>query len=210
MKICPVDGCNRGVYARGWCARHYEQMRRHGKILKRSNRDPNEFVIDQESQVVRMAVYDPVGNEHSIKILFDVDDLEKIIQRRWFVDARLRPRSDRPKPWILLHNWLWPEVRESGKVIDHINGVTYDCRRSNMRAVTNSQNMQNSKGYGVSGVKGVSPHGSGFQVRIREFGKDRTFGTYQTLEEAAKVSEREARRIQGEFAFEARGDFLTI
>lgn len=30
MKLCTVDGCNRAVYAKGWCSPHYQRAYKHG------------------------------------------------------------------------------------------------------------------------------------------------------------------------------------
>ena len=31
-RVCEVGACERGVYARGLCGRHYKQVRRHGEV----------------------------------------------------------------------------------------------------------------------------------------------------------------------------------
>jgi len=36
-KICKVERCDRGTYAKGYCNKHYNQMKRNGKILKKEN-----------------------------------------------------------------------------------------------------------------------------------------------------------------------------
>lgn len=33
MKICKVEGCGNKVKAKELCCKHYEQIRRHGKII---------------------------------------------------------------------------------------------------------------------------------------------------------------------------------
>ena len=33
-KICSVDGCNNKHHAKGYCLKHYTQIRKHGKIIE--------------------------------------------------------------------------------------------------------------------------------------------------------------------------------
>lgn len=52
--------------------------------------------------------------------------------------------------WLFMHG-EWPP-----RLIDHINGVCSDNRIENLRLATATQNNANSKGYGKSGIKGVT------------------------------------------------------
>jgi hypothetical protein len=46
MRICKVPECDTKQYcSTGYCSKHYQQFRKYGKILERSNYDPNEFII---------------------------------------------------------------------------------------------------------------------------------------------------------------------
>src|SRR6266516_94645 len=42
MKTCSV--CPRIPHGRGYCSRHFWQMKKYGKILQRTRRDPNEII----------------------------------------------------------------------------------------------------------------------------------------------------------------------
>ena len=32
MRLCKIDECNRGVVAKGYCNKHYQQVKKHGEI----------------------------------------------------------------------------------------------------------------------------------------------------------------------------------
>lgn len=75
-------------------------------------------------------------------------------------------------------------------VVDHINGNRIDNRRENLRIVTQIENSQhNSNGTNLSGFRGVRPNGNRWQAFAKINYKFHALGTYDTPEEAAKVSE---------------------
>ena len=81
--------------------------------------------------------------------------------------------------------------------VDHINGKPGDNRWINLRAVTQKQNTQNRKATGRLRIRNVSPHGSGFRVKLYKNGRAICCGTYETIELAELV------------AIEARNKYFT-
>jgi len=73
-----------------------------------------------------------------------------------------------------------------GMDVDHINGITLDCRKDNLRVVTRSVNNMNSdKVWARSGFKGVSRHVSGrWFGRVKKDGKVYSCGYFDTPQEA--------------------------
>ena len=74
-------------------------------------------------------------------------------------------------------------------VVDHINGNRSDNRWSNLRAVSQSDNMANRRGLPQSnsktGVLGVSPHAfGGFVAQIRRNKRHQYLGYFATVEAA--------------------------
>jgi hypothetical protein len=88
------------------------------------------------------------------------------------------------------------------EVVDHVNGDPGDNRIENLRACTQQQNMLNSKGWGKSGIKGVTraSRRSTWQAQMVVDGKQRCLGNFKTLEEAASVVKQAREKHHGEFA----------
>lgn len=89
--------------------------------------------------------------------------------------------------------YLHREILQCGKgeEADHRSGNTLDCRRSNLRKATRSQqNLNQNRRIGKTGWIGVYPSAKGFQARF----KKEYLGTFGTAEEAAKHRDQYARQ----------------
>lgn len=84
--------------------------------------------------------------------------------------------------------FLWMANELPPKDVDHINGVRHDNRWSNLRAVTRSGNMRNTKlrHNNQSGCVGVSwdKRSSKWHARIHLSGKSKFIGLFTCLEDA--------------------------
>lgn len=92
---------------------------------------------------------------------------------------------------------------EQGKSCDHINGVTTDNRRENLRICSHAENMRNRKPRKTqSGYKGVKWHKGSrvWRAFIRYEGKSYHPGQSKDPAQAAKKYDRKARELHGEFA----------
>lgn len=87
---------------------------------------------------------------------FDLDDYDKIKDYCWSLSHRyIVCHQWKVKGFIYLHKFV---INEKDSMVDHINGDSLDCRKSNLRKATNQQNSMN---HGepinnTSGVCGVS------------------------------------------------------
>ncbi len=98
-----------------------------------------------------------------------------------------------------------------GMDVDHINGDRLDNRKENLRICTRAQNCQNKKlrRDSKSGYKGVYERleTQRFKAYISDpttaYPKKRhiSLGHYATAEEAARVYDKAAKEIHGEFAY---------
>lgn len=140
--------------------------------------------------------------------IIDANDLDIARRYRWQVDIRPTGaryaaaylREERTK--IYLHRLLTGAPIRSR--VDHKNNDGLDCRRSNMRVCTNSQNLANTS-VGTnnrSGFKGVSwsKQASRWRVTIKANGKQQHIGFFDDLVEAARAYDDKARDLFGEFA----------
>lgn len=126
--------------------------------------------------------------------LIDEADWELVSQYRWHAHkarsntyARSRGEDGRP---LYLHR-LIVDAPE-GKVVDHQNHCSLDCRRSNLVVKGVSANAQNAV-YSVRDLyRGVSRQRDKYRARIMIDGVTLNLGLYPTPEEAAAAYDREA------------------
>lgn len=87
-------------------------------------------------------------------VIIDIDDIEKIIQYNWYAD-RSKIKSHKlfyfktylgKGKYITMHRYIMGLLEyDNIHVIDHINHITLDNRKQNLRLVTISENIQNSR-----------------------------------------------------------------
>jgi hypothetical protein len=92
-----------------------------------------------------------------------------------------------------------------GKKVDHIDTNPLNNQRSNLREATSSQQVQNRNKFETMNGNATSSKFKGVSVNktngkwISKVGKN-YFGTYSNEEEAARIYDREAKKLYGEFA----------
>lgn len=119
------------------------------------NSTPNSYRI--ENGVAYIACQN-ISGEVVAEAIIDETDLERVLAvGRWFGNWHAQSQSfyvKAKKGRLLLHRFVINA--SSGTVVDHVNHNTLDCRKSNLRAGTHAQNMQNRKTHSnsKSGVRG--------------------------------------------------------
>lgn len=95
---------------------------------------------------------------------------------------------------ILAFFYMTGRLPKAGMVVDHIDGNPLNNRWNNLREITGGENVRNQRLRKTtkSGYTGVHQRKSGkFMPHIRIDGKLKTFGCYNTLEEALAVRKSE-------------------
>ena len=156
-RVCDVCGSDHHViYHNGeyFCLRHYSQIKNLGGLMDRTVFDRNDYVIDGNVAyiILNNKEYEEVG-----RAIIDLDDLERLIQYKWRLNSwgYAETRIDRKS--VLMQRMILNEY-DSKNIPDHINRITLDNRKSNLRVVDKSFNAVNTdiRTSNTSGVTGVS------------------------------------------------------
>lgn len=148
MKTCKVEGCNNKYHAKGYCSKHYRQMRDFGEI-RRTRFDSNEIIeYEDHAEIV-------LYNKHCEEIgrtLIDLDDVDKARSYKWGINKGYAQSSK----GILLHRLIMNPGDDM--VVDHINHDKLDNRKDNLRICSTRQNTmnQNVSKNSTSGITGVT------------------------------------------------------
>lgn len=178
MKTCSVEGCEKPLRARGWCATHWSRWRRSGSPTApyKNNR------------------YVPIADRFWMKVEKGPDcwnwtgsivtsGYGSIMER---VDGRNRPHMAHRFAYELL---IGP-IRE-GMQVDHRCSNRKCVNPDHLRLATHKQNMENLTGARINsrtGVRGVYPAPNGrYAATVGHNGKIIWCGRFDTLEEATAV-----------------------
>lgn len=139
-------------------------------------------------------------------ITFDLEDYDKIKDYYWKVDY---PKNDgkykrvvavkKHGIFIKMHRLIMG-VEDEDVFIDHRDRNPLNNKKSNLRVCNNTQNTWNSSPK-HNGYKGVQKKKDKWTARIREDGKGRYLGVFDTPEEAALAYNKRAKELFGEFAY---------
>lgn len=150
-------------------------------------------------------------------ILVSPEDVDRVMEHRWSPVEKGRKRMSlyairwvhtgtRMGTTTSLHRFILELEAKDYRTVDHINHDGIDCRRKNMRIVTNQQNAFNSRsGSGsVSKHKGVSPNsgkGKLWRVVINHNQQCKHIGYFDDEIEAALAYDAAAIELFGEYAY---------
>lgn len=135
-------------------------------------------------------------DKHENYFTIDKEDLSIVSQYRWCKDPT--------NYWCCWHNKKVTRVHQIifGTKCDHKDGDPGNNRRSNLRPCTDKQNSWNTKVHkdNKSGYKGVYKKRNRYCARICKNGKNEVIGYSDTAEEAARLYDKRARELFGEWA----------
>lgn len=201
-KICSVDGCNGKHHAKGYCSKHYAQIRKHGKIIE-TRYDEQKIINKGDYSII--IIRDIHGNEIA-QAKIDNDDVDKVKKYKWHIDANgyiLTTISNSEK--IKLHNYIMNMENKKGYsiVVDHINNNKLDNRKCNLRVCTVAENARNTKMKNNKlGIRNIfwSKKDNCYICKIKKDGKD--YIKYsKDLEFLIQWRNEKLKELHGEFAY---------
>ena len=200
MKICKVEGCSNKHLAKGYCAKHYRQMRVYGKITSvgRTIYDPNEIIIHDD--YAELLLYNRKCEEIGRSIL-DLDDVDKIKEYKWRLISSGYVTTEINKKIILLHRLI--TNCPDNMCVDHIDRNPLNNRKNNLRICTPQENNFN-KGLiktNTSGATGVSwcNRESKWRARIQINSKEIHLGMFENKKDAIEARKRAEIKYFGEY-----------
>lgn len=165
--------------------------------LKSKNRNKNHYIVKDDYIIG----YTTDNN----KFYFDIEDLEKVTKYTWSTNSKGYITTNVNHTKMLLHRFIMDADKED--IIDHRNHNKADCRKNNLRCVTNSQNQMNTilRKNNSSGYKGISWHKkhNKWICQIGINGKLKYLGMFDNIEDAIKVRQQAEIKYFGEFRYEA-------
>lgn len=139
--------------------------------------------------------------------IVDDEDYEYLNQFKWYADKKYATRkvslAEGRDKQVRVRQYLHRAVlRDAPKNqrIDHINGNTFDNRKSNLRPCTPAQNAVNSnmRANNTTGYRGVNWNERDKKWRV--IVQKRFVGNYKDIKEAAQAYNKVAVDMYGEFA----------
>ena len=198
MAKCAVSSCDRDVRVNGYCNRHNEQVRKHGKITNAgpSYKDLNEIILcgDIAKIVLRSKKGDIAGY-----CMIDSCNVDAVKNVKWHMTSHGYCATKGKHGSAYIH-----QMFVDSDYVDHISMDKLDNRMSNIRPCSQSQNLANrlASKNSKTGVKGVHPFKGGpkFAAQITKTGKVYSLGVFYTIEDASLAYREKAAELFGEFA----------
>lgn len=197
MKVCLVEGCDRRVLAKGMCGKHYQQVKKRGRVMQKgaSKNEINKIVgLDDETSV--MWLYNTWGEKIG-DTYFDTEFVDSIRKYRWYLNSLGYVYSNKGG---YLHRLL-VGVNISSQEVDHIDRDKTNNRIKNLRVTTRKDNGRNLSlsARNTSGFKGVFRKRNAWKAAITVDRKSIYLGTFNSPEDAARAYDEAVAKYHGGF-----------
>lgn len=200
-KGCKVEGCEGKYYGKGYCRKHYDQIRNHGKTYKGAFFVPNKITINERNAYIHL--YNKYGDEAGVAII-DKENVDLCKKYRWWLDSKGYVQTKNCGENFFLHNFILGREASCKIQPDHKNRIKHDCRKNNLRLCTSNENKHNVgvRCSNTSGFIGVYFHKQSkkWVAAIRFNGKSCHIGCFDDPIDAAKARDRKAIEMHKDFA----------
>lgn len=207
MDKCKVENCDNKIKAKGYCQRHYSQLKNFNKIFTRTKFDKNEIILYKD--YAEIILYNGENIEIN-RTQIDLEDVDKCINYKWSLNKLNYVCCKHNKTTIFLHRFLMDLSHENKETIDHIDRNKLNNRKSNLRYCNQSQNNTNTKirKDNTSGFKGVYFNKEKQKWRAYIFinKKYKSLGYFDKLEDAVYIRNIFAQKQYKEFYFNGNED----
>lgn len=136
----------------------------------------------------------------------DKEDYEKVKPYFWSSNNKgyITARGENKEP-IMMHRYLMGLNHGDDRVVDHINGLVFDNRKTNLRICSHSQNMRNCKPRkSKTGIRGVTidPKSNKWMAYITLNKKFKNLGYYDSLEDAIEARKKAEQEYFKEYGYD--------
>lgn len=198
-KICMVEGCENEVLGRGYCEKHYTQIRRHGKLLERTRHDPNEIIYKKNYAVI--CLYN-MKQEKVAETIIDKEDAERVSKYKWCLMNTGDVITALGNKRLKLHRLLINAPNESE--VDHIDRNRLNNRKNNLRICKHSENLRNlsKRKDNTSGFTGViwCKRNKRWKAQICLHGKCVYLGSFMSIDDAIACRLKAEKKYFQEYA----------
>lgn len=192
-------------FNRTLCQKHYWQLKKYGRILNRTENDPNEIIIHDEYAEIVLYNKVPAGIEPTEKARTKISlyDIGRVRDIKWKLMSNGYVFNN--EHGLLSRFILNMGDYEYGDLeADHIDNNPLNNKRENLRKATSAQQKQNTRRIktGESKYKGVakSTKGDRWVAVIRKNGKRYRMGLFEKEKKAAIEYDKKAIELFGDFA----------
>lgn len=191
--MCKI--CEKKVFCKNLCSRHYQQIRRCGKILKRTTKDKNE-IIDRGSYY-EMVLYNNKSKEIA-RTIFSKNQLKKVKKYKWHLSGCGYASARISGALVFLHQLILG--KKEGFKTDHKDRNPLNNLNNNLRFANKSQNAMNRNVMGIHWRKDRKK----WQARIKINYRIKHLGLFKRKSEALKARKQAELKYFGEFAYKYR------
>jgi len=194
--LCLVEWCNNvpNNSGKGYCRKHYDQIRKYGNILEtKTIQTPNDVIMYEAYAEI---VLRNVKQEEVARCIVDIGDIDKLTKYKWSLKDNGYVRTAIKSKTMYIHRLLL-DLKE-GEEVDHINLNKLDNRKQNLRICSHAQNCWNRKNK-KSGIVIKEGLKKKYSTRITVNGKTKHLGYFYSEHEALAVREKAERKYFGEY-----------